>query len=307
MSVNGVLEIDGLDHATADAGFPVNALTVVTGVGGVVTDFSVIWGADGLPPLDAAIGLQGFPYPGAGAIATGTDSNGAIGVAKSFTLLNDAGTLWGTTSGNVVLADGFWSQDLRVFVSNIAGTRRVRIDILALELSDFDPSLSDSPEDLTYENLSWDDDEQLGSVDLVWNYNGSENPDGYIITRNGGIVGTKPKGTNPERYTDRPRVPGTYTYCVRAYKYNPPKVSACSNTVGPTFGPGGDSPDINVTYDGALAFEWNSVMAFITDPSGIYTMVVGKTHDTLYNRGIETSVDVKIPDPFIKTAFVPEE
>lgn len=44
------------------------------------------------------------------------------------------------------------------------------------------------------------------------------------------------------------------------------------------------------------------------DVSGIYTLVKNKTDDTLYNRrGFSVFVgteDVKIPDPFIKTAFI---
>lgn len=44
---------------------------------------------------------------------------------------------------------------------------------------------------------------------------------------------------------------------------------------------------------------------FIMNPSGIYTLVEGKLHDTLYERmtGITTQ-DVKIPDPFVKTGFI---
>lgn len=46
---------------------------------------------------------------------------------------------------------------------------------------------------------------------------------------------------------------------------------------------------------------------FIMNPSGIYTLVEDKTHDTLYERmtGITTQ-NVKIPDPFVKTGFVGE-
>lgn len=44
---------------------------------------------------------------------------------------------------------------------------------------------------------------------------------------------------------------------------------------------------------------------FMMNVSGIYTLVEGKLHDTLYERmtGI-TSHDVKIPDPFVKTGFI---
>jgi hypothetical protein len=47
----------------------------------------------------------------------------------------------------------------------------------------------------------------------------------------------------------------------------------------------------------------------LTNPSGIYTLVPGKTDDTLYDRVAGTtvaiSVDVAIPDPFGITAYIP--
>jgi len=50
-----------------------------------------------------------------------------------------------------------------------------------------------------------------------------------------------------------------------------------------------------------------SPLQFIGNPSGIYTIVPGKTHDTLYERiPAVTSQNVKIPDPSIITAYVGE-
>lgn len=46
-------------------------------------------------------------------------------------------------------------------------------------------------------------------------------------------------------------------------------------------------------------------LQFIGNPSGIYTLVPGKTNDTLYERiPAATTQNVKIPDPLIKTAFL---
>lgn len=50
-----------------------------------------------------------------------------------------------------------------------------------------------------------------------------------------------------------------------------------------------------------------STLQFIGNPSGIYTIVPGKAYDTLYERiPAVTSQNVKIPDPFITTAYVGE-
>lgn len=50
-----------------------------------------------------------------------------------------------------------------------------------------------------------------------------------------------------------------------------------------------------------------STLQFIGNPSGIYTIVPGKLYDTLYERiPAVTSQDVKIPDPYIITAYIGE-
>ena len=63
-----------------------------------------------------------------------------------------------------------------------------------------------------------------------------------------------------------------------------------------------------VDHVGDLQFDMalESVIVLMTNPSGIYTLVEGQTHDTLYERftGVP-SINVKIPDPFGKTGFIP--
>lgn len=127
---------------------------------------------------------------------------------------------------------------------------------------------------------------------------------------------------------------GEFTYTVSAYKLDTP-----DNTLGEEsepsdsilFDPGGEpppevEPDIEFpdpdetptpapepggTLEGAgyggIDLGGAATMVFIQNPSGIYTLVKNKRHDTLYERmtGI-TSVDVKIPDPFVRTGFVGE-
>ena len=65
------------------------------------------------------------------------------------------------------------------------------------------------------------------------------------------------------------------------------------------FGPGGETGGIDLGGEATLQF--------IGDPSGIYTLVPGKTNDTLYERiPAPTSQVVKIPDPYLRTAFLGE-
>lgn len=61
--------------------------------------------------------------------------------------------------------------------------------------------------------------------------------------------------------------------------------------------PDGSTP---ITFS---AFQTESVL--IADPSGIYTMVVDKRHDTMYERmGEVETLELAIPDPYIKTGFI---
>lgn len=47
-----------------------------------------------------------------------------------------------------------------------------------------------------------------------------------------------------------------------------------------------------------------ATFVFIEDPSGIYTLIPGQLHDTLYDRTGLTPLDVKIPNPFVETGFM---
>ena len=58
---------------------------------------------------------------------------------------------------------------------------------------------------------------------------------------------------------------------------------------------------------GGINLGGSPTLQFIGNPSGIYTIVPGKAYDTLYERiPAVTSQDVKIPDPYIVTAYVGE-
>jgi len=69
-----------------------------------------------------------------------------------------------------------------------------------------------------------------------------------------------------------------------------------------------DGPKVILVGSGSIDFGGTADFVFIGDPSGIYTLVPNKTHDTLYERlGATTFVDVKIPDPIFKTGPIGEQ
>lgn len=66
-----------------------------------------------------------------------------------------------------------------------------------------------------------------------------------------------------------------------------------------------DPPDVGITGEGGLVLNGQPSMLLLKDISGIYTIVPGKTDDTLYDRQTgQTNVDVEIPDPTFKTGYV---
>jgi hypothetical protein len=60
-----------------------------------------------------------------------------------------------------------------------------------------------------------------------------------------------------------------------------------------------------VQFSGSVVL--GSLNTLLTDGSGIYTLVPGKTSDTYYDRSTDpvTTIEIKIPDPFAKIGFIP--
>lgn len=75
---------------------------------------------------------------------------------------------------------------------------------------------------------------------------------------------------------------------------------------GPYFNPNPPSTsDINVIGNGGLVLDGAPSFTLLVSASGIYTIVPGKTADTLINRGPGGgTIDVKIPDPTWKTGYL---
>lgn len=146
-----------------------------------------------------------------------------------------------------------------------------------------------------------------------------EDEDGVVIERSkeGGefpwdIAGvvvpgvTFPNYTFPDNLTDNgfDKAPGIFIYRLRTFKLDPPSGPSLSPPTDPTdpFSFPEDPDTISYTGTLTLDMDWISTMSFITDPSGIYTLVQGQAFDRLYNRGGEEYIDVAIPNPTIRTA-----
>jgi len=63
--------------------------------------------------------------------------------------------------------------------------------------------------------------------------------------------------------------------------------------------------DNMITGSGGVEVNGAAVLVLSVNASGIYTLIPNKTDDTLYQRASsEDTIDVKIPNPFVKTAYL---
>lgn len=78
--------------------------------------------------------------------------------------------------------------------------------------------------------------------------------------------------------------------------------SGPGNPIPPTEPP---LPDIAILPEGGIILGGSTPLSLLRDVSGIYTLVPGKTSDTLYDRQTgQTSVEMPIPDPFAKGGYI---
>jgi hypothetical protein len=175
----------------------------------------------------------------------------------------------------------------------------------AVAPEEFDRTLPGGPTDLTVTETVWDEEEQVGTAELSFTYTGDPVDGFFSEYSDDGIDWFYDSSTEGDSRTIR-----SYTYDkdlvfqirVSAYNLDPDAASDPSDPVTLSW------EDTIITMLGGIDFGGSASFIFSADPSGIYTLVPGKTHDTLYDRiGEEvTSLDVKIPRPFVKTAYFGE-
>lgn len=302
----GFKDISGLTHNQANDGLPIGSIPGDSA--GPVSVVVLTAFGEGLPPSDPLITIT--LYPNGAAIGHGTDGSGNISVQD--TLVNQGDDItWASVAsgGNITLPDGIWAQLIRGYVNNLNGTRGFGIQFLSYNVADFDPTLTDPPDSLVDSDISFDPNTNDGNVTLSWSYDNSavENPDSFAIVRDGAFVASVPwvNGVLNYSYIDYLTVGGSgdYTYEIKAYKYGTPNViSPSSNSVVVSFS--GVIPDINITGSGGIDLGGAATMVFITDPSGIYTLIPDQHYDRLYQRTTATYLDVAIPMPFAKSSFI---
>lgn len=69
--------------------------------------------------------------------------------------------------------------------------------------------------------------------------------------------------------------------------------------------PNDEPPNVAIQGDGGLGLNGQVPLTVLKDVSGIYTIVEGQKHDTLYDRLTgQPSINVKIPNPTAKTGYI---
>lgn len=313
----GFKAITGLTHNQGNAGMAIGAIPGDSG--GPISAIQITALGFGLPPNDPSLAM--IVYPNGSSVSTGTDSDGNI--SASITLVNSGNDITfaivGGAGGNIDLVDGVWAQLIRGYVNHESGTRGFGVQFTYYEITDFLPGLTVTPTNLVAANTAWDPEwgindgnDGRGNTDLTWDYDNTlgEDPLGFAIVRDGVLVATVPfeDGVTTYEYTDYVFEEDTYEYWIITYKYLPDmEMSLPSDTIEIEFGGDIVGPAINVTGNINVDISFISPLVFISDPSGIYTLVPGKADDTIYNRPgvtVET-IHVKIPDPYAKIGYLP--
>lgn len=324
MSFTEWKSIEGL--TVNEANDSVNVISM-KGPGGMgPTAFVII--ANATYPVGFPASIQLFP----GERFTNDDlGNGVIGVTTTYVNTGDDETYGMSWNGNTFIAGGLWNGDIRVA---FAGPAEAIIDI-TIQFSSLDPQdpldfpnpLDEPIRDPEIINPTFDEELNEGRLTFTFQYDNTlvENPDGFVVRRNhitgssnggsgNGVLGGPPpeemyvasipwvNGTIEYTFDDYVYDFGEYEYWIYVYRYGPNSISPPSDPINVIFN--ADVPDIIITGSGGVDFGGASTIVYIGNASGIYTLVENKDRDTLYDRILNTTVDVKIPDPFAKTGHI---
>jgi hypothetical protein len=301
----------------------------VPGGGGIGPDsFTIaVSNVDVLPPNDPSYSMTLNP---SGAIASGTDSLGQIGVLKVFSQIGTNGSVFGWSAGGgspsggtTTLPGGFWQGNISVPINGPGwNTAQVYISYNSPDIkTEFPNNLIEPPrppqvtitED--WPGLTSPDKERV-NIEFQYDNLDSEDPDGFAVLRSeitdnptsdptiADVIASVPFDplTDTFNLEDIILAAGKYTYWVQAYRMSDTSISPFSD-------PGvlevsGLPPSISITGSGGIDIGGTAIVIFMGDPSGIYTVIEGKTHDTLYQRTSVDHIDMPIPNPYGITGYL---
>jgi len=366
MSVDGELTLTVDGHTAYDG---VDVSDFISAGGKMAPSvFVIIASVSGYAPNDPFASLQVYP---SGQFKIGADSNGNLGVVRTFVNVGNDIHFVGSNGQGVNLVQGLWKQKIR---ANFDFTKFVNFDITYSYPNpnsfgpggDFAQNLTKVPTAIV---PTYDPTKPNSKVDFSFHYDNAiapvENPVAFVLMRRKvgetvfAPVGSVPyDGSTDYTLSDIPGQ-GSWQYIFRTYNYGTPNlisvdsvITSVNFTAVPNFIVNGGYPtyqfqnfiplefvpeefDFTLLQFQPLIFTpleipeitappeiplgpfpnlqlvnstidvgGGASMQFILEPSGIYTLVEGKTHDTLYSRTSPTSTDVAIPNPFAVTSFL---
>lgn len=254
------------------------------------------------------VSIQLFP---GGEFASGfVGSNGAISVVTTYTANDNTYKLYNGLS----YPNGWWGSQLRAVLSyseeaSPNASVRFTVQLGGPGIADLvlDPGLSPptnfqntppifDPEDETSEfTLSWTNQEELPVV-VTTTY-----PGGFVYEEGMAVY---PNEQLPINFVNEVPPVANWTYSIRHFNPATSEVSAPTSIII-TVQTSGPVPDIDHTMSGQIDLGDAATVVFIGDPSGIYTLMVGKTHDTIIDRitgqSPDNELDLAIPRPFVRT------
>lgn len=304
--------------------------TNMPGPSGIMTALTVVWNYTAQIPEHAGYEVSIIGYPG----NVADDGTGEAGALRSF-LQGAQPYLW--VPGPIdVRNTGLMGYTFRMDISVVGippepdnGEAEFTLMFTALDSTDpadfpgVNPPNAPRGPDGTIgapPGVTPNPPNEDGVVVITWDSGSAlvTDEDGFVIERakTGGefpwdIAGDVPR--NPDtfpNYTFTDNIKnngfdegsGTYKYRIKAFKLDTPGGPSLSAAGGETalITYSSESDVLNITGDLNMDMDWQSSLTFITNPSGIYTLVPNQKFDRLYNRGGDAFVDVKIPDPFLK-------
>lgn len=269
-------------------------MSEIPGDRGIVNSFLLIITNSGLSP--GSPGYASILSPANPIVSESgpADEFGHVGISLGWLrITND--TIWGQVSGGGGLfPNGFWDLTVRGNIS-ISGWADIDISFSSTDVLGFTQDLTTGTDVPIPSDPSWDGNKGQVTLNVHYDDTLAEHPDSIAIIRDGVAIANIPLviGVKDYSFVDTVFAAGTYSYSAAVYKY-PNSRSALSLAAPVSFG---GPPTFELVGSGGFSLGGSAIFGFLVDPSGLYKLVIGKTHDTIYtNSGSSNdTVNVAIP------------